>query len=108
MKPVGLAEAQSSLENTKINVKAAVASDVATLISAQEQLALQRSNATLVQQVRDLVEKEYAAGQASLVRLNEAQRDLVAAHGNLALSTGFHASGVGESQSGYWRNTLFN
>ena len=82
----GLAEARSSLENTKINVKAGVASAVATLISAQEQLALQRSNAKLVQQVRDLVEKEYAAGQASLVRLNEAQRDLVAAQGNLALS----------------------
>ena len=79
-------EAQSSLENTKINLKAEVASAVATLISAQEQLALQRSNAKLVQQVRDLVEKEYAAGQASLVRLNEAQRDLVAAQGNLALS----------------------
>jgi len=82
----GVAEAQSNLENAKINVKAEVASSVATLISAQEQLALQRSNAKLVQQVRDLVEKEYAAGQASLVRLNEAQRDLVAAQGNLALS----------------------
>jgi outer membrane protein TolC len=82
----GLAEAKSNLENTKINLKSEIASAVATLISAQEQLALQRSNAKLVQQVRDLVEKEYAAGQASLVRLNEAQRDLVAAQGNLALS----------------------
>ena len=82
----GVAEAESSLESTRINVKAEVASAVATLISVQEQLALQRSNAKLVQQVRDLVEKEYAAGQASLVRLNEAQRDLVTAQGNLAFS----------------------
>lgn len=82
----GLAEAKSNLENTKINVKSEIASSVATLVSAQEQLALQRSNAKLVQQVRDLVEKEYTAGQASLVRLNEAQRDLVAAQGNLALA----------------------
>ena len=54
--------------------------------AAQEQLALQRINTELVQQTRDLVEKEYSAGQGSLVRLNEAQRDLVTAQSNLVLS----------------------
>jgi outer membrane protein TolC len=32
------------------------------------------------------VEKEYAAGQTSLVRLNEAQRNLIQAQGWLALA----------------------
>jgi hypothetical protein len=48
------------------------------LEETQQQLVLQRTTAELVQKNRDLVEKEYAAGQAALVRLNEAQRDLVA------------------------------
>jgi len=47
---------------------------------------LQRKNAKLVMQNRDLVEKEYQAGQASLVRLNEAQRNLTQAQGRLALA----------------------
>ena len=42
--------------------------------------------AILVQANRDLVEKEYAAGQAFLVRLNEAQRNLVTAQSRLALA----------------------
>lgn len=82
----GLSESENSLKEAMINVKSEVASAMSALSSAQEQLLLQRSNAKLVQQVRDLVAKEYAAGQASLVRLNEAQKDLVTAQGNLALS----------------------
>ena len=57
-----------------------------TLKLAQAQLALERSNAKLVKQNRDLVEKEYTAGQTSLVRLNEAQRDLTNAQSRLALA----------------------
>jgi outer membrane protein len=49
-------------------------------------LILQRSNAELVKQNRDLVEKEYAAGQTSLVRLNEAQRDLINAQSQMAVA----------------------
>lgn len=56
------------------------------LRAAQKQLWLQRANAQLVQRNRELVEKEYAAGQASLVRLNEAQRDLTQAQAQLALA----------------------
>ena len=59
---------------------------MAKLSSAQKELALQRSNAELVHQNRDLVEKEYAAGMGSLVRLNEAQRDLTNAQSRLALA----------------------
>jgi outer membrane protein TolC len=82
----GVKESKSSLEETLINVRAEVAEAMASLASSQEQLILQRSNVELVQQVRDLVAKEYAAGQTSLVRLNEAQKDLVTAQGNLARS----------------------
>ena len=82
----GLKEAQRNLESSRISVKSEVESAIAALRSAQEQLLLQRSNADLVLQTRDLVEKEYAAGQVSLVRLNEAQKDLVTAQSRLALS----------------------
>jgi outer membrane protein len=63
-----------------------IRSSVALVTSAQTQLALQRENVELVQRTRDLVEKEYNAGQGSLVRLNEAQRDLTNAQGSLALA----------------------
>ena len=53
---------------------------------AQQVLALQTQNTKLVTEVRDLVEKEYRVGQTSLVRLNEAQRDLVEAVAELALA----------------------
>jgi outer membrane protein TolC len=79
-------ESENSLAETLINLRAEVSESVSDLSSAQEELILQRSNVELVQQVRDLVAKEYAAGQASLVRLNEAQKDLVTAQGNLARS----------------------
>ena len=79
-------ESESSLEDTRISIISDVESAVTRLKAAQEQLALQRINTKLVQQTRDLVEKEYSAGQGSLVRLNEAQRDLVTAQSNLVLS----------------------
>ncbi len=82
----GVRESESGLEETVINLRAEVSTAISALSAAQEQLTLQRSNAELVQQVRDLVAKEYNAGQTSLVRLNEAQKDLVTAQGNLAHS----------------------
>jgi len=54
--------------------------------TAQKQVQLQKDNAKLVQRNRDLVEKEYAAGQNSLVRLNEAQKDLITAKSRSAAS----------------------
>lgn len=80
------AEARSSLANARLKVSAEVREAMARLTSAQRQLVLLRSSMELVGRNRDLVEKEYSAGQASLVRLNEAQRDLIAAQGRLALS----------------------
>ncbi len=79
-------EIESSLDDLRIAVAAEVRRAASALMSSQEQLVLQRANVALNQQTRDLVEKEYAAGQTSLVRLNEAQRDLTAAQGRLALA----------------------
>jgi len=79
-------EIEKTLEKLKITVTSEVRDSVAQLSSAQAQLRLQRINVELVQTNRDLVDKEYTAGQASLVRLNEAQRDLVTAQSRLALA----------------------
>jgi len=81
-----LAENENRLEDTVIGVRAEVRQALADLELAQESVRLERSNAALVQRNRNLVEKEYQAGQASLVRLNEAQRDLVQAQSRLALA----------------------
>ncbi len=79
-------ESQRNIEDTQLTVITDVESAVIKLKAAQDQLKLQRENTKLVRETRDLVEKEYTAGQGSLVRLNEAQRDLVTAESNLVLS----------------------
>ena len=79
-------ESEKNLEDIKNNAASEVKKSLARLKAAQEELNLQRQNALLVKQRRDIVEKEYQAGQGSLVRLNEAQRDLSAVMGRLALA----------------------
>ncbi len=79
-----LKEAEKSRENLKINITSEVRTSAEQVLSSQKQLLLERKNAQLVQKNRDLVEKEYKAGVGSLVRLNEAQRDLTAAQVRLA------------------------
>jgi len=79
-------EADSQLASLKLRVSSQVRQTLIRLETAQEKLRLQLSNLALVRQNRDLVQKEYAAGQASLVRLNEAQRDLIRVKGQLALA----------------------
>ena len=79
-------EAEKALEDVRLRVSSEVRASVAKLNSAQKQLILQRSNADLVRQNRDLVAQEYSAGLGSLVRLNEAQRDLISAQRRLALA----------------------
>ena len=81
-----LVEAEKDFENTSITIASEVNIALTNLNRAQKELQLQRMNTDLVKQNRNLVEKEYAAGQGSLVRLNEAQKDLVTAQSRLALS----------------------
>jgi outer membrane protein TolC len=79
-------EAEKTLQDVMIQVSSQVHTAMSKLNSAQNQLVLQRSNTALVRRTRDLVAKEYAAGQGSLVRLNEAQRDLITAQSRLSLA----------------------
>jgi TolC family type I secretion outer membrane protein len=81
-----LTEAEKSRQDIEINIASQVHTNIEGVLSAQKQFVLQRKNADLVQKNRDLVEKEYKAGVGSLVRLNEAQRDLIAAQVQLALA----------------------
>ncbi|MGA6924497.1 MAG: TolC family protein [Desulfosarcina sp.] len=77
---------EKQLEELILTATADIRSSAALVSTAQTQVALQRENVDLVKRTRDLVEKEYNAGQGSLVRLNEAQRDLTTAQSNLALA----------------------
>ena len=79
-----LNEAQNDLRDVLNTVSSEVREALADLNATQQQIVLQRNNLVLSQQNRDLVAKEYKAGQASLVRLNEAQRDLTTARARLA------------------------
>jgi len=81
-----LREAEKNLMAAKVNVASEVQEALVNLEAAKEQLDLQTANARLVEKNRDLVEKEYTAGQTSLVRLNEAQRDLLTAQARLAVA----------------------
>ncbi len=74
------------IDALKLSIKSDVRNAVELLVLAQKALVLLRSNSVLVKKNRDLVEMEYSAGQSSLVRLNEAQRDMTTAQSRLALS----------------------
>ncbi|MBM9613703.1 TolC family protein [Desulfobulbus rhabdoformis] len=77
-------EAIYTLAGLRNSVAAEIRQDLALLQAAEEQVRLQRETVKLVQENRDLAKNEYEAGEASLVRLNEAQRDLTATHGRYA------------------------
>jgi outer membrane protein TolC len=77
-------EAHNLLLSLKNEVAGEIRQTLSQLTSASKQLELERENAELVKENRDLVEKEYSAGQTSLVRLNDAQRQLTQADVRLA------------------------
>jgi outer membrane protein TolC len=79
-------EFEQQLDQLRNTIAFEVREAVARVRQAQEQVVLQEASLKLVEKNRDLVEKEYNAGQASLVRLNEAQRDLITTQGRLALA----------------------
>ncbi len=79
-------EAGRITRDTELRIMSEVQSAFETLKAAQEDIQLQRSTTKNAQRNRDLVEKEYDAGQASLIRQNEAQRDLIQAQSRLALA----------------------
>ena len=88
-----LREAQANLAVGKQNLAEqwiAVVSEVrqsyADRVRRAKQMSIYEKNLSLTQKTRDLVEEEYKAGNASITRLNEAQRDLVIADTDLSTS----------------------
>ncbi len=81
-----LKENEKNFQNMINHVIASVRSAVTMVRSAQEQFSLQQANAELAAKTRDLVKKEYLAGNASLTRLNEAQKNLTTLQGFYAQS----------------------
>lgn len=81
-----LYEAEKMRSDARIKVTAQINQIITQINANQQQLLLQENNTKLVQRQRDLVEKEYKAGVGSLVRLNEAQKDLTVAQAQLAQS----------------------
>lgn len=79
-------ETEYLLDQTALAVASEVRQEYQNLSTAQQELILQRETTQYVEQNRNLVEKEYDAGQGSLVRLNEAQRDLITQQSRLALA----------------------
>ena len=79
-------EFEKQLDQLRNTIAFEVREAAARVRQTQEQVVLQEASLKLVEKNRDLVEKEYNAGQASLVRLNEAQRDLTTTQGRLALA----------------------
>jgi outer membrane protein TolC len=77
-------EASAALLDLRNQVAAEVLQDLTLLEAAREQVILQRESVQLVEENRDLARSEYEAGQAALLRLNEAQRDLTTTYGRLA------------------------
>lgn len=72
-------------------VASEIRQDIALLAAAREQVRLQRESVVLVEENRELAQNEYEAGAASLVRLNEAQRDLTTTYNRLAQAlVGYH------------------
>ena len=84
-------EVSYSRDDLRNKVTSEVRQDIALLAAAREQVRLQRESVGLVDQNRELAQSEYEAGSASLVRLNEAQRDLTTTYGRLAQAlVGYH------------------
>ncbi|NLN91850.1 MAG: TolC family protein [Candidatus Hydrogenedens sp.] len=77
-------EAEWYIVESEQKIASEVRAALLDLKIAQEALTLQLEAASCVEKNRDLVEKEYNAGKAMLVRLNQAQNDYVQAMGLLA------------------------
>jgi outer membrane protein TolC len=79
-------ESRAALKRKRLEVASDVRTTIIDLKNAQEQVILQRVNLESAKENRRIVQTEYASGKASLVRLNEAQRDLVETDAELARS----------------------
>ncbi len=80
------AQAAAELNRLRLAITARVRSAVISVGIAQEQIRLQRETLITGLENRRLVQAGYVAGKETLNRLNEAQRDVIAADADLALA----------------------
>jgi len=77
-------EVALSLTDLRNQLAAEIRQEAALVAAARDQVDLQRKSIALVEENRQLALSEYNAGAASVVRLNEAQRDLSSTYGRFA------------------------
>jgi outer membrane protein TolC len=75
----GIGENLAQLNSTRLHALRDLQSAIEQIKAAVEYLELQNVNVQYAQQNRDLTARSYNSGQAPMVRLNEAQKDLVGA-----------------------------
>jgi outer membrane protein TolC len=80
----GRTEMAAKLQRVRLAIIAEVRQATIDVGIAQQQIGLQRENVKTTQENRRMIEAAYRAGKESLNRLNEAQRDFVAAEAELA------------------------
>ena len=80
------AEAMANWRRLRLQVQSDVRAAAIDVVDAQQRIMLQRENLTTAQENRRVIQAAYVAGRESLSRLNEAQRDVIAADVNLALA----------------------
>jgi outer membrane protein TolC len=79
-------EVSAQFRRRRQKVASEVRQAATSLVNAQEQVRLQGLALVAARENRRIVDAEYDAGKASLVRLNEAQRDLIETDAGLALA----------------------
>jgi len=79
-------ESVAMLNRLRLSVQSEVRSAVVALVDAQRQILLQRETVATATENRRIVQAGYVAGKEPLTRLNETQRDYIAAEANLALA----------------------
>ncbi len=80
------AESEANYNRLRLAVQAQVRNAVIDVNNTQRQILLQRENLATALENRRIVRAGYLAGKETLTRLNEAQRDYIAADADLALA----------------------
>jgi outer membrane protein len=80
------AETAASLNRLRLTVQADVRRAIIDLADTQQQIRLQSETLNTARENRRVVRAAYGAGKETLIRLNEAQRDFIAADADLALA----------------------
>ena len=80
-------ESAANLKRLRLKVQSEVRSALIDLHNAQEQIGLHRERLAKANKIRHIVKADYEVkGTELLTRLNETQRDVIAADANLALA----------------------